>query len=269
MAFINGDADADSSQIAYHCASFNQDKMPRFPRLISAICLLCCCAAGQRLSAQVFFPAEEEIWPEVDLYYKIANQHRLFLLVSGTRQNNSSYSDGSVGVHYDFFTGHNFERLDMRPDSMHQYNLWLRAGYMYAASPPSQEDAFRENTIVTEVNPRFYLKGNWLLTNKNRLDWRVKDGDFSVRYRPRLIIEKDFFTGYATFTAYAYGEYFINFGNGELDRFRLCAGMEFWLFHFLSVEYYYLHQFPNDPEVGQVDALGVAAKWYFQWKKRK
>jgi hypothetical protein len=238
-------------------------------RWIPTFCLLCCFESSQRLSAQVLFPAEEEIWPETDLFYKIADQHRLFLMLSGSRQNNSSFSEGSYGIHYDFFKGHDFKMLHSRPDSMHTYNLWFRGGYMYSTSPPSEEDQFREHTIVTEVNPRFYLKGGWLLTNKNRLDWRVKDGDFSVRYRPRLTIEKDFFTGYATFTGYAYAEYFLYFGDSELNRFRLCAGMEFWLFKFLSIEYYYLHQFPNDPEVGQVDAIGIAVKWYLQRHKRK
>jgi hypothetical protein len=141
---------------------------------------------------------------------------------------------------------------------------------MYAASPPSQEDDFREHTIVTEANHRFYLPDKWLLTNKNRLDWRVRDGQFTARYRPRLTIERDFNTGYATFTSYFYSEYFINFGQSNLNRLRLCVGNEFWLFHFLSFEIYYLHQFANQPDVGETNAVGLACKFYFSttWPKK-
>lgn len=241
------------------------------PRLFfSFILLLCCCLMPETAVAQDTIPPQEEIWPEVDLYLKINDRHRLYFMVSGTRQRNSYFTDGSIGIHYDYFLKRENFLVKEAMDSTRKYNMWIRGGYMYAANPPSQEDVFREHTIVTEANHRIYLPDNWLLTNKNRVDWRVRDDQLTVRYRPRLNIERDFNTGYATFTSYAYAEYFINFGKSNLNRFRLCIGNEFWLFRFLSFEIYYLHQFANEPDIGKLDAVGLAVKLYFHtsWRKK-
>jgi hypothetical protein len=244
--------------------------MKFFCRCIPIFCLLYCYSVPQIALAQDTIPAQEEIWPEVDLFLKVNDRHRLYLLVSGTRQRNSYYTDGSFGIHYDYFFMRENYFVKEGMDSTRKYNMWIRGGYMYAASPPSQEDVFREHTIVTEANHRLYLPDHWLLTNKNRVDWRMRDDKLTVRYRPRLNIERDFSTGYATFTGYFYTEYFINFGKSNLNRLRLCVGSEFWLFRFLSFEIYYLHQFPNKPDVGQTDAIGLAFKFYFHttWRKK-
>jgi hypothetical protein len=46
--------------------------------------------------------------------------------------------------------------------------------------------------LVTEANLRFYLPPKVMLTVKNHFDWRLKKGDFSVRYQPRIILDRDF-----------------------------------------------------------------------------
>lgn len=231
--------------------------------ILTFVLALCCCAEVPRIAAQDTLSSTEEIWPEVDLYLKVNDRHRLYFMVSGSRKRNSYFSEGSVGIHYDYFISRKKTFIKEAMDSTRSYNFWVRGGYMYATSPPNEDDVFREHTIVTEANQRFYLPDHWLLTNKNRLDWRDRNGEFFFRYRPRLHIERDFKTGYATFTSYLYAEYFVNFGKSNLNRFRLCVGNEFWLFRFLSFEIYYLYQFPNKPDIDKVNAVGVAAKLYF------
>jgi hypothetical protein len=148
-------------------------------------------------------------------------------------------------------------------DTTNGYYLWLRGGYYYSVTPPGSKDPVTENTIVTEANSSFHLPYDILLTNKNRFDWRIVNGDFQPRYRTRLTFEKDMHTDYLYFTPYFYGEYFANLNISHANRFRLCAGAELKVASHLNFESYYLHQFRNNDNVAAVNAIGSMLKFYF------
>ena len=167
----------------------------------------------------------QEVWPSLDIYYRVNPKFRLYGTAGGTRLENSSYTDGAVGIFGDFFA-YPLTKI-LRPnhaESLPGKYLWFRAGYQYSATPPSAEDPFKESMIVTEANYRFYLPFEILMTSKNRLDWRLKNGEFNTRYRPKLSFDKDLHTDYLTFTANASAEYFFNFGNSSVNRFRMQFG---------------------------------------------
>ncbi|RIW15712.1 DUF2490 domain-containing protein [Algoriphagus lacus] len=207
----------------------------------------------------------QEVWPALDLYYKISPKSRLYGTVSGTKLQESNYADGGVGIYFDYFTfplklANKF--LPDRNDSLPGKFLWLRGGYQYGASPPEAENPFKEHIVVTELNSRSYLPFEVLLTLKNRIDWRVLDGDFKSRYRPRLMMERDLRTEYMFFTASAFVEYFAYFGNSSINRFRTQVGVEFRVTRFINYEVYWNHQFANGDEVAENDAFGMSLKAY-------
>ena len=115
---------------------------------------------------------------------------------------------------------------------------------------------------------RFHLPYHILLSNKNRFDWRAKDGDFEPRYRPRLTFEKDMRTEYIYFTLNIYGEYYTYFKDKELNRFRLSAGVQSKITSHMEFETYYVHQFDNGKEVNSLDAMGLVLKFYFRSKRK-
>ncbi len=214
----------------------------------------------------------QEIWPAVDVYYRINPKWRIYGTLAGTKLDESSYSDAAIGVFADHFTfPPSFAQkvLPGRSDSLPGKFLWLRVGYQYSATPPSSEDPFKESMIVTEVNPRFYLPWKMLLTAKNRFDWRFNEGDFNIRYRPRLMIEKDLRTEYLFFTATAFAEYFANFGNSSVNRLRTQIGVEIRVLKNINYEIYWNHQYANEPEVSSVDAFGMTLKVYLDHKEVK
>jgi hypothetical protein len=142
--------------------------------------------------------------------------------------------------------------------------LWLRGGYQYSATQPSAEDPFEESMIVTEANARFYVPCAMLPTVKNRFDWHIKNGDFNTRYRPRVMVEKDLHTEFLTFTASGFTEYYVNFGNPEVNRFRTQIGVEIRVFKNINYEVFWNHQVANQPEIQEVDAFGMTLKIYLQ-----
>lgn len=227
---------------------------------------------GSEVFAQIATKAQE-VWPAVDVYYRINRKIRLYGTAAGTKMSESSYSDGALGVFFDYF-GYSiapFNKL-IRPghaDSLPGKYLWFRAGYQYSATPPSAKDPFKENMLVTEANSRFYLPWDVLMTVKNRFDWRVKNAEFNGRYRPRIQIEKDLRTEYLFFTVSGFGEYFINFGSPEVNRFRVQLGVEFKVTKVFNYEVFWNHQFAHQPEVAEVDAFGMTVKAYLQHKNKK
>jgi hypothetical protein len=216
-------------------------------------------------SAQLAKKAQE-VWPSIDAYYRFNQKFRLYGTFAGTKLDESSYSEGAVGVFLDYFTyPPKVVRsvFNNRSDSLPGKFLWLRVGYQYSATPPSDQDPFKESMIVTEANTRLHMPWSMLLTFKNRFDWRGNEGNFKGRYRPRLMIEKDLRTEFLTFTPSAFVEYFVNFGNGTVNKFRTQIGVEIRVLKRMNYEVFWNHQFENLPEVQAVDAFGMTLKFYF------
>jgi len=205
----------------------------------------------------------QEVWPSMDAYYRINPKFRVYGTIGGTKIEESSYTDGAIGVFIDHFT---YPLTNIfRPnhaEGLPERFLWLRAGYQYTATPPSAEDPFKESMVVTEANYRFNLPFEILLTTRNRFDWRFNSGDFNSRYRPKLVLDKDLHTEYLTFTATGFVEYFLNFGNSAVNRLRTQIGVEIKVFKHINYEVFWNHQVANLPEIQKVDAFGMCLKIY-------
>jgi hypothetical protein len=227
--------------------------------------------SGSEVMSQLSKKAQE-VWPSIDAYYTINHKFRLYGTAGGTKLDESSYSDGAIGLFVDYFTfpivkkiHRNYSHADSLPGKF----VFFRGGYQYSATPPSSEDPFKESMIVTEADARFYLPWGMLLTNKNRFDWRINNGEFKSRYRPRLNVEKDLRTQYLNFTAYGFVEYFANFGNSAVNRFRTQLGFELRVTKRTNYEVFWNHQFEHQPEIQTVDAFGMTFKMYLVKKPKK
>jgi Protein of unknown function (DUF2490) len=240
---------------------FTANSRKEIARLICWV-LLISIGTAQESKAQLGTKTQE-VWPSIDVYYRINPKYRIYGTMGGTKIEESSYTDGAIGVFIDHFT-YPFTNI-FRPnhaEGLPERFLWLRAGYQYTATPPSSEDPFKESMIVTEANYRFNLPFDILLTTRNRVDWRFNSGDFNARYRPKLVLDKDLHTEYLTFTASGFAEYFLNFGNSAVNRLRVQLGIEIKVFKHINYEVFWNHQFANLPEIQKVDAFGMCLKIY-------
>jgi Protein of unknown function (DUF2490) len=207
----------------------------------------------------------QEVWPAIDTYYRLNQKFRMYGTLAGTKLNESSYSEGALGLFLDYFTYPPKVMntvFNNRNDSLPGKFLWLRFGYQYSATPPSEKDPFKESMLVTEANTRAYLPFNMLLTFKNRFDWRIHNGEFKSRYRPRLMLERDLRTEFLTFTASGFLEYYANFGNSAVNKWRTQLGVELRVLKRMNYEIFWNHQFEQLPEVQEVDAFGMTLKFY-------
>jgi hypothetical protein len=212
---------------------------------------------------------QKQIWPEVDVYYRVTDRVRIYGMISATRSN-SEYTDGTAGIYLDYFTLPWLK--ERRNTDLHgatiEYYWWFRAGYSYSNAPPSDKKKV-VNILETETNNNFSLPQNIRLTTRNRLDWRWVNGDFQPVYRPRLKFIRDFKTEYLTFDTYLWAEYFFYLNDNSQNRFRLTAGTDIKVTNSLDFEFYYLYQFKNSPGVEPLHAIGIQLDFYFKSKRYK
>jgi hypothetical protein len=222
--------------------------------------------SSEFLLAQDSSSTQKQIWPEVEVYYRINEKLRLYGNISGTKSN-SEYTDGTGSINLDYFALP-WLRGKLDPelnDTARGYFWWFRVGYSYSAAPASDQKKV-VNILETETNNNFRLPGEVLLTFRNRLDWRWVNGDFQPIYRPRLKFLRDFKTEYLTFDGYIWSEYFFYLNDKSQDRLRLTFGTDIKVLKTMDFEVYYLHQFENLPSVEPLNAIGIQLDFYFKSK---
>jgi hypothetical protein len=212
---------------------------------------------------------QKQVWPEIDVYYRINERLRVYGMVSGTRSN-SEYTDGTTGIYLDFFAlpwlkGRKYSDLH---DTTAGYYWWFRAGYSFSNAPPSEKKKVI-NILETETNNNFHMPWDINLTTRNRLDWRWVNGAFQPIYRPRAKFIRNFKTDYLTFDTYIWAEYFFYLNDNSQNRFRLTAGTDIKVIKNMDFEVYYLYQFQNAPSVEPVNAIGIQLDFYFKSKRYK
>jgi len=240
-----------------------QDCMNRW--LLKTIVLSFCLMELTSVDAQD--SVQKQIWPEMDIYYRINDRFRLYSSISGTRSN-SEYTDGTAGLYGDFFLrpwlNKRRDKTEMT-DSSSGYYWWFRMGYSYSDAPPSDKRKV-VNTLETETNNNFLLPAEFVLQTRNRLDWRWVNGDFQPIYRPRLKFIRNLRTEYLTFNLYAWSEYFFYLNDNSQDRLRIAVGTVIKVLKVMDFETYFLHQFQNKQYVAPLNAIGIQLDFYFKNK---
>jgi hypothetical protein len=132
-----------------------------------------------------------EFWPELDVFVKLGDRTRLFLLGTFTRAAETGTStEGTLGAHLDWFpAGLPTRLLEIAPGMEGRWSLWTRIGYQHVnawnSATPSEDRGVLEATLRSEP-----LWQSIRLANRSRLDLRAVGGETSWRYRNRSRIER-------------------------------------------------------------------------------
>ena len=233
--------------------------------MIPGLCLLLV-VSSQATRAQEP-TTSNQFWPEVDVYINLKPKLRLFLL--GTVSRGGDDGEGSNAKAFEAQIG---AHIDYIPNQ----HVVLRAGYRFGTSIGSEDDPFKEHRFLTEQTLRKMLPGDFLLSDRNREDFRFVDGDFSFRYRNRVTVEKELnLFRKRTITPYVSGEMFYDTRYNAWNRNRLAAGAQITLrraplkeilMHKRQVilDLYYMRQNDSRSDAPHVNALGAALSFYFR-----
>jgi hypothetical protein len=207
----------------------------------------------------------DQFWPETDVFVNLNGSSRLFFLWAGTRTEEAGYTDGQAGVHIDFFLPPFLfkDRAARHPDIAKNKFLTVRVGYLYGATPRNSDSPFTEHTPMIEANSRFFVK-RLLLTNRNRVDLRFKDSEFTPRYRARIKLEGTIPIKKVSLTPYAHAEAFYDWRYDAFHRFRFTAGCELEITRRVVLESYYLRQVDSRSTTRSEHIAGLGLQFYLR-----
>ena len=178
--------------------------------ILALVVALDVCVHAQQQAAET----PTQLWPEVQVYVPLDEKVRLFFLFSITKARETrDNTEGQFGAHIDY-------ALNKR--------LTLRAGYRYGFSL-TETDPFKEHRPIAEQTYREELPLKILLTDRNRQDFRIVNGDFSFRYRNRLRLEREFLLPGRSITPYGSVEVYHDSRFDVWNRNRLTVGVQIQL----------------------------------------
>jgi len=238
--------------------------------LISGLFLLVLLIDSHTIKAQEP-TTRDEFWPSIEVYINVKPKVRLYLLgtVSKAIEDgelfNAQSFEGQVGAHVDYIPNEHFI---------------LRAGYRYGRSIGANDTGFREHRLLSEQILRKLLPGQLLLTDRNREDFRFITGDFSFRYRNRVMIEREFqvnllsFLRRRTITPYVSGEISYDTRFGVWNRNRYAVGVvqslrrgpilrQLLPKRAINLDLYLMRQNDSRSSPSHVNALGAGLVFHF------
>jgi hypothetical protein len=214
--------------------------------------------AGVCTHAQEVPQTKKEIWPEIDVFFPVKDRFRL-VVVGGSEKDgetNNSF-EGQAAIYLDYFL---------------KDKVTLRAGYRYGFSLGSNEP-FNEHRIVLDQTLHKPIPRNFVLSDRNREEFRWFDADFSMRYRNRAKVEKTFAFSKRSLVPYVSGEVFYDTRFSTFNRFRLATGTqivfakrEFWLSNLRRqrmLDVYYVWQRDSRSQSKNLHAIGVTFEIHF------
>ena len=149
-----------------------------------AYCYLSClligfvCALSTNAQQATTSSSDWQFWPEVDVSIKLSQ--RVSVLGMGTLhfgKNVSDLSEEQAGVGFNF--------------TLNKYFSFATA-YRYAMAQPPGRSHTREHRFFLDFTARAPLKNGFVLSDRNRIEFRRINGAQCHRYRNRLQLERSF-----------------------------------------------------------------------------
>jgi len=144
---------------------------------------------------------------------------------------------------------------------------WLvRPGYMFGQSISDGGEDYSEQMAFCELHRRLPLKGNFLITQGIRSDfrWIGENAQYSYRIRYRFMIEKEFVRSKISMVPYFNFEPFYDSRYNSVNRFRFTGGVTVSLKSWLAVEVNLTYQYDEKYSTSNVYATGLIMHYFFE-----
>jgi hypothetical protein len=213
-----------------------------------------------------------EFWPETDIWYSINPSWRLSAFIPITKYYESKYRDINFYLQADYAWGHTkkiyFARL-MDHNREQQIKGWLVRGGVMRGWSLGENGDYQENLVLGEIHRRMPLQYNILLSHRLRpeLRWLGENNEFSYRIRYRVMIEKEFKRGNASFVPYVNAEPYWDSRYSAFSRIRLIGGTTVTWRPRFALEGNLTYQYDEHYDTNNLFALNVILHVYFEAKK--
>jgi hypothetical protein len=171
-----------------------------------------------------------ELWPEVDIWYRLNPSWRLSSFLPVTKYNESGNRDLNIYLQADYAWGNTkytiYRRLMDEEKDQKMRNFMVRGGFMKGWSLGEDAGDYTESMIFTEFHKRTPLIRNILLSQRFRIDmrWLGQESNFSYRFRYRFMLEKEFNTEKSSIVPYVNVEPYWDSRYSKVIRARVVGG---------------------------------------------
>lgn len=211
-----------------------------------------------------------ELWPEVDVWYKITPVFRLSSFAAITRYLESNTRDFNLTLQADYSFGNSkrffFTRLSDQ-NRAQTLKVWLiRGGYMGGWSLYDNAENYSEDMLFFEMHRRILLKRQVLFSQRIRMDnrWLTKEPEFSYRFRYRAMFEREFLSGKTSIIPFVSVEPFWDSRYDLFNRVRIIGGSTVsWKSRF-AFEGNITYQYDSKSSITNVLAFNAILHFYFE-----
>lgn len=197
--------------------------------------------------------------PRIDTFVELTDRYRLMFRASRS-------TDGSTVNSAQFGPNLDINIRPLRQIILHTNNsenntfVTLRVGYLYLKNL----DRPNENRIPLQVTSRFHLPWSIELAERNRVDLRVINRQFSWRYRNRITIQRSFSVRSFSFSPYARGEISYDSRQSGWTRNTYSFGSIFPVRKRFELEGYYERENTTGGSPPHVNGIGATLYVYFR-----
>ncbi len=219
------------------------------------LCLLC--------SWAVSAPAQTvgEFWPEANVYLQFPHEFRMLAFTGLKKGEDYPYQQINAGVGF----GHQWMPITREhtksPDPDKEYTLLLAGGYEYLHSLQSGNPSV-ENRLGVQFSVSMRPASRLLLQDRNRIEFRWKNGTYSTRYRNMVSAQTDFKIHKLRLLPYGAAEFFYAGERSSWNEEQYTAGVEIPIAHLLSVSPYYLRENCTTCTPGNLNVGGLKLNFY-------
>ena len=221
------------------------------------VCLACLPARAQ----------DVQFLPEVDVHLKLNSFVRVYLQAKNDRDGGDP-TQFSIGPSIQLYLKPLIKLKEITAfdldDAKTRVSV-LETGYRYITAP----DAPPENRMEAVDTLHFPLKAGILMSDRNRADLDWKNGDFTWRYRNRLLLQRTFSTRSFHIIPYVAVEPFYESQYKKWSTTSLYAGCYIPVGKYVQFNSYYEHDNNTGKKPNQqVNSIGLALYLYFSLEKK-
>jgi hypothetical protein len=204
-----------------------------------------------------------EFWPELSAYIGLSEDTRLFLDASYARGKESDLKTLELSAYLDVALAPMLRTELRKQDWQRARYLWARVGLSYIGKVSTSDVQEPERRGVLALYARGPLPQQFWLEGRLRTDLRWIGNDYSMRYRARVDLSRDYRWLQRPLMSYANAEVFFDTAQGGFNRTLYQVGTEVTVDKSFRYEFYLAWQSDRLPAPQSLLALGLVAKWYF------
>jgi len=228
--------------------------------------LLALASAGLAFAGPAQAADASDFWPQFSGFLQLNEQTRALFDGSHALGKESEVRSVDVAAYLDVSLKPiaPIRRERLTDDWQRNRYLWARIGYVRVFEATDSEGVtVAENRGVFAVHGRVPLPAAFWLETRTRADLRWIGDEYSNRYRFRLDLSREFTVRDCAVVPYGNVEWFYDTRYDDWSRTLATLGAEVTLTDHFRYEVYVARQADRLPEKKDLNALGVALKWYY------